>query len=227
MPFDQTPIVEVYAPTWNGGQIFIRWRSLAPGAWTQVYVARKLAWRGIASQASVSSPVDGRVRIDVGVVGDTEKDIDFSSSLPSLPGDRVTLSWLGGTFQGADLSGFRVYGSPAAGQGVDFNHRLADIPAYTSGVYTDGFGLGGFGEGGFGTSSGSYMWTSGALSTGDWTFAVTPYDVHENEGVSTYETVSIFTAPLAPARGPRGSRLRYAYDSTTRRATLYWLPSPG
>ena len=230
MPFDQSTITEVKPPVWDGSTLQIEWTSTAPpGTIFQVYIGRTLAWHGASRWVAITMP-RSRVRIDVGAVEPGEATTDFSAMLPPSPQDRVELDWLGGTFLDPtgrdDVRGFRVYGSPLPGAGVDYSSPLATIQAYPSGVITDGFGLGGFGQGGFGRASSSYRWTSPALAKGDWTFAVSSFDAAGNEAPPLLASASILAPPRPPGAGPDGSRLSYSYDPATRRATLSWNPSP-
>jgi hypothetical protein len=230
MPFDQSSIVEVRPPSWDGSALQLSWTSTAPAGTTfQVYLGRKLAWYGTSRWVALTMP-DSRVRIDVGAVGPGEATVDFSASLPPAIDDRVTLSWLGGSYLdptgGNDVRGFRVFGPRRAGWGVDFTERLAEIPAYPGGVPIDGYGLGGFGQGGFGRAASTYSWTSPALGRGEWTFAVASFDAAGNQGAPSYMTATISAPPRPPAASPDGSRLRCDYDPATRTATLSWNLSP-
>jgi hypothetical protein len=228
MPFDQSTITEVRPPAWDGSTLHIEWSSTSPpGTTFQVYVGRVLAWYGTSRWVAITMP-PSRVRIDVGAVAPGEAARDFSALLPPAPSDRVELDWLGGTFLdptgGDDVQGFRVYGSPLPGAGVDYSSPLAEIQAYPSGVITDGYGLGGFGQGGFGRAASSYRWTSPSLARGRWTFAVAPFDAAGNEAAPSTKSALIQSPPGAPGAGPDGSRLSLSYDPATRRATLAWRP---
>ncbi|MDG3005496.1 hypothetical protein [Paludisphaera mucosa] len=230
MPFDQSSIIEVRPPTWDGSTLQLSWTSTAPAGTTfQVYVGRKLAWYGTSRWVALTMPTS-RVRFDIGAVGSGEATVDFSPSLPHGPSDRVTLSWLGGSFLdptgGDDVQGFRIFGPRKAGWAVDFSTPLVEISAYPGGVPIDGYGITGFGQGGFGRAASFYQWTSPALATGSWTFAVVPYDAAGNQGAPALQTAWIASPPRPPAAKPDGSRLRCDFDPTTRRATLTWNPSP-
>lgn len=230
MPFDQSSIVEVRPPFWDGSTLQLSWTSTAPAGTTfQVYVGRRLAWYGASRWVALTMP-ESRVRIDVGAVGPGEATVDFSASLPASSEDRVTLSWLGGSYLDPtgrdDVRGFRVFGSRRAGWAVDFTEPVAEIPAYPGGSPIDGYGLGGFGQGGFGRSASTYRWTSPALSKGTWTFAVVSFDAAGNEGTPNFLTTEIAAPPRPPKAFPDGSRLRCDYDPATRKATLSWNPSP-
>lgn len=230
MPFDQSTIVDVAPPVWDGSTLQLSWTSTAPpGTTFQVYMARRLAWSGTARWVSLTMP-DSRVRVDVGAVGAGEGDVDFSAALPGATADRVTLSWLGGTYLDPtgrdDVQGFRVFGPPAPGAAVDYTAPLTEIPAYPGGHPIDGFGVGGFGRGGFGRSASSYSWTSQTLSGGGWTFAVASFDAAGNLGEPTTATTTIAAPPRPPTADPGGARLRISYDPATRQATLSWNPSP-
>lgn len=230
MPFDQSTIVDVAPPVWDGSTLQLSWTSTAPAGTTfQVYVARRLAWSGTARWVSLTMP-DSRVRVDVGAVGAGEGDLDFSSSFPGATADRVTLAWLGGSYLDPtgrdDVQGFRVFGPPAPGAAVDYTTPLAEIPAYPGGTPIDGYGIGGFGQGGFGKAGSSYSWTSSALEGGAWTFAVASFDAAGNLGTPTTSTTTIAAPPRPPAAAADGSRLQYLYDPATRQVTLTWNPSP-
>lgn len=230
MPFDQSSIVEVRPPTWDGTTLQLSWTSTAPtGTTFQVYVGRRLAWYGTSRWVALTMP-DSRVRIDVGTVGPGESTVDFSTTLPPAAGDRVTLTWFGGSYLDPtgldDVQGFRIYGSHRAGWEVDMSEPLAEIQAYPGGIPIDGFGIGGFGQGGFGRAASIYRWTSTALGPGTWAFTVVPFDAAGNEGAGTLLATTVVAPPRPPASDPDGSRLRCSYDPETRRATLSWNPSP-
>jgi hypothetical protein len=225
MAFSQATITEVFPPRVWGGQVSISWTSSSPaGTWFQVYLERELAWWGQRTSVRLPLPTE-TVRVDIGTVDAGEEQTDFSASLPSAPLTRAELSWLGGTFLGTDIAGFKVYGSDTAGTGVDFSAALADITAYPAGIYTDGFGLGGFGYGGFGESAGAYDWTSAPLSSGVWSFAVTPYDSAGNLGSAATTSVTIAVPPEVMPAFSDGTRLTYSFASSE--ATLNWNESPG
>jgi hypothetical protein len=238
MAFSQATILAVSPPQFRGSQVYLSWSSSSPGGtWFQVYVNRRLAWSGQRLWAWVSIPA-GLVRIDIGTVGSSEQDTDFSSSLPSAVSRRVQITWQSAPDKVSGLAGFRVYGSDASGGAVDYSTVLADITAYPTGITTDGFGLGGFGSGGFGQSAGNYAWTSGPLAAGTWTFAVVPYDAAGNEGTAQTTTVTIAGPPRAPASfAGTSTRLQYALLGFGQvgfgsggfglpAATLSWNPSP-
>jgi hypothetical protein len=230
MPFDQSTIIEVQPPVWDGSTLQLEWTSTAPpGTIFQVYIGRALAWYGASRWVAITMP-RSRVRIDVGAVEPGEAAVDFSAMLPPAAADRVELDWLGGTYLDPsgrdDVQGFRVYGSPLPGASVDYSSPLATIQAYPSGLFTDGYGLGGFGQGGFGRAASSYRWTSQALSRGAWAFAVASFDAAGIEASPLTTSALILSPPRPPAAGPDGRRLRCDYDPASRRATLSWDPSP-
>ena len=186
MPFDQSTITEVKPPVWDGSALHLEWTSTAPaGTVFQVYVGRALTWHGTGRWVAIPMP-SSRVRIDIGAVGPGEATTDFSAVLPAAPSDRARLSWLGGSYLDPtgndDVAGFRVYGEPAPGGGIDWTSPLAEICAYPGGILTDGYGLGGYGLGGFGRAASSYEWTSPALRSGLWSFAVVSFDAAGNPG---------------------------------------------
>jgi hypothetical protein len=230
MPFDQSTITEVLPPVWDGSALQLEWKSTAPaGSVFQVYVARALTWHGTARWVAIPMP-SSRVRIDIGVVGPGEETTDFSGTLPAAPNDRARLSWLGGSYldpTGKDnVAGFWVYGEPALGDGIDWTHPLAEIRAYPGGILTDGYGQGGYGQGGFGRAASSYDWTSPALRSGTWSFAIVSFDVAGNAGTPVLSSVVIQAPPRPPAAFDDGSRLRSTYNPATRSVTLSWQPSP-
>lgn len=229
--FNQSTITEVKSPVWDGSALLLEWVSTAPdGTVFQVYVDRALAWHGTARWVTLPMP-STRARVDVGAVGPGEETTDFSSSLPAAPALRARLSWLGGSYLDAtgndDVAGFRIFGEPAPGAGVDYAKPIDQIAAYPGGLIADGFGLGGFGQGGLGRSASSYAWTSPALGSGTWTFAVASFDAAGNLGVPSLTSVPISAPPRPPAAYPDGTRLRLSYDPATRKATLTWQHSPG
>ena len=231
MSFSQDTIVEVQPPAWTGSAIHLEWTSTSPaGTVFQVYVDRGLAWHGTSRWVDLPMPTS-RARIDVGTVDPSEATADFSGSLAPAPANRALLSWLGGTYQdpdgGDDILGFRVYGEPTPGGGIDRVSPRTDIVAYPGGLVNDGFGLGGFGQGSFGRAASTYSWTSPALGAGTWSFAIVPYDHAGNEGTPTTASVTISAPPAAPPPDGEGDRLTYSYDATSRQVTLAWLPSPG
>jgi hypothetical protein len=228
--FDQSSITEVRPPVWDGSAVHLEWTSTAPsGTVFQVYVARSLVWHGTSTWVAIPMP-SSQVRIDIGAVGPGEAATDFSALLPAAPNDRARLSWLGGTYLDPtgndDVSGFEVYGEVLPGSGIDFQNTLAEITAYPGGILTDGFGLGGYGQGGFGRSASAYSWTSQALQSGAWSFAVVPVDAAGNQGAPSLTSVTILAPPRPPAAFPDGSRLIYTYNPSARTLTLFWQPSP-
>lgn len=230
MPFDQSVITSVAPPVYRGGAMVLEWTSSTPTATFQVYAGSVLAWAGKGLHAAIPAP-RGRTRIEIGAVADSELHSDFSASLTAPPADHVTLTWLGGTYLdptgNGDVQGFRVYGEPTAGAGIDYGKPLATISLTSGGTPPDGFGLGGFGQGGFGQAAGSYTWTSGSLDSGTWHFAVRAYDSAGNESTAATGAQTIAVPPRPPApQYPGGPRLECTWDAQAREATLSWLPSP-
>jgi hypothetical protein len=124
------------------------------------------------------------------------------------------------------VAGFVVYGEKRPGGGIDYTQTLTQITAYPGGILTDGYGLGGFGQGGFGRAASSYQWTSDALGSGVWSFAVVPSDAAGNQGAGSISSVAITAPPRPPAAYPDGSRLQYTYNSSNHTVTLSWQASP-
>lgn len=225
MAFDQSTITRVYPPTLALGRVRLRWESSAPaGTWFQIYVGRKLTWWGTDRFAAIHPP-DDRARVAIGTVGPGEEVDDFGSSLTTPPADRARLAWTGGPSldPDGDVALFRVHGSPAPGEPVDYSKTLAEIPVGEAGLVFDGWGLGGWGEGGWGAADGNYAWTSGRLRNGSWSFAVLAIDAAGNASPAAAGTVAIQTPPNPPARGPDGRRLVLDYDFALKTVTLTWL----
>jgi hypothetical protein len=226
MSFSQADITGVNPPVQHGTELLLSWTSTAAaGTVFQVYLNQRLVWSGVGLTCSIPLP-DAVSRIDIGTVGPGEDQINFGSALPFAPARSVTLQWLGGTYEAADLVGFHLYGEHTPGGGIDFTTILSTIPAYTAGIITDGFGYGGYGQGGYGAAAGSYSWTSGPLSTGTWNWAVKPFDTAGNEGQAKLTAVALSAPPLPPALFADMTRLHYAYTNTTNQTTLAWNASP-
>jgi hypothetical protein len=225
--FSQIYIAEVYPPVQTGTELLLSWRSTAPaGLWYQIYGEEQLVWFGTSTRAAIPLPLD-MTRIDIGTVSSANRAVSFAGSLPAYPSRRVNLSWIGGTYEGADLVGFHVYGEQIPGAGIDYVDPLASVQAYTAGIITDGFGYGGFGSGGFGAGSASYSWTSDPKSPGAWNWAVRPFDTAGNEGTAGVVEVIVAVPPNPP--GPFAAdrtRLHYTYAQPTKKITLNWNPSP-
>jgi hypothetical protein len=228
MAFSQATITAVNPPQYWGAQVYLSWQTTSPGGtWFQIYLDQALSWFGQSTSVRLPVPPSGVTRVDIGTVLPGEEQTDFSSSLPAAPGRKAELSWLGGTFEAADIAGFRVFGSDSAGGSVDYSAVLADITAYPSGIYTDGWGLGGWGYGGWGEAASTYSWTSDSLTAGTWFYAVTPYDSAGNLGTAATVSIDIVAPPLAPAPFADGLRLTYTFNASLEEATLLWNASPG
>ena len=137
------------------------------------------------------------------------------------------LTWVGGTYEAADLAGFYVYSSLVAGGAVSYASPAETITAYPGGIITDGYGLGTWGGGGWGEAESSYSWTSAALANGVWSFAVIPFDTAGNTGTARTCTVTIAGPPAEPPPFSDGEYLHYTYNATTHVAVLTWNPSAG
>ncbi len=210
--FSQATITEVFPPTLSGTALRIAWTSSSPdGTWFQVYLDNHLQWFGAATQAEIPYPTEF-VHITVGSVGPGQEAVDFSSAMQTILGDRVHLEWEGGTFEAIDIAGFHVYGSPAAGDDVNYTNILATIPAYPAGIILDGYGLGQYGDGGWGEAASYFNWTSGHLTSGIWTFGVKAFDQVGNES-TTVEVSELIEVPPAtmPFFPSTTSCLRYTY----------------
>jgi hypothetical protein len=226
MPFDQSAILSVNPPTYQGGMAFISWVSSAPaGTFYQVYESLTLVYAGTRTYCWVPIP-SGPVRFDIGTVLPSEQFTSFASTLPVTSDPFAQLNWEGGSFESESIAGFYVYGSSEAGGAVEFATPLATITAYPQGQINDGWGLGGFGDGGFGESASYYSWVSDALTYGLWSFAVSPFDTAGNIGTPSTTSVFIYVPPLEPAANASGQRLTYTFNASTEEATLNWLASP-
>ncbi len=242
--FHQDSIISIAPPQPFGSNLHLSWTAETLGGWGtggwgegpwgiggaaffQVYAGQNLVWHGTATFCIIPLPTE-IVRIDIGTVGRGEELLSFASSLPGgAPAKRrVSLSWLGGTFEGLDIAGFHVYGEVLPGDGIDYDTILATITAYPAGKVVDGWGLGGWGYGGWGMSPGSYSWTSAPLDrSGDWSFGIKPFDVPGNEGDAVEVTQTITVPPLEPALFSDRTRLHYTMAAGPR-AVLTWNASP-
>ncbi len=213
----------------DAADLHVTWTAAPPvGMVYQLYANRVLMWTGPGLVATIPTP-EHLSTINVGWVPVALEHVEFGAAVPGPlgTGDRATLAWTGGSYEGSDLAGFNVYGSTAPGGPVSYAAPLATVSASPGGVPQDGFGLGGFGLGGFGLSAGAFGWISGRLTSGTWSFGIKPFDTSGNEGAATETSVVILAAPLPPAPNPRANRLTYTYDPTGHTATLNWLSSPG
>lgn len=205
------------------GELLLTWSGTGP---FQVYVDRRLSYQGYASRCRLPLP-PSPVRIDVGSIaaGDLGTDFSASLSLPPGGGNLATLTWLGGTYLGADIRGFHVYSGAAPGGTISYTTPVATVPAYI-GQILDGFGMGGFGQGGFGRSASSYSWTSGPLAAGTWNLGIKSFDAAGNEGSPQTTTATTAGPPRAPAPFSDNTRLHKSYNGTSHVATLTWQASP-
>ena len=240
MGFSEATITGVNPPIYSGFQVYLSWTTTSPaGTWFQIYLNQVLSWWGQTTNARLVAPTIGVIRIDIGTVDPGEEQTSFAADLPAAPARRAELSWLGGTFESANIAGFQVwqsaastgYGDGGYGDGpfggVELLELLATITAYPGGIATDGFGYGGFGYGGFGTAAGTYTWISDSLVNGTYYYAVVPFDSIGNLGTPAVTSVTIEGPPQPPALYPDGTRLKYTYNPLTDEVTLLWNASPG
>jgi hypothetical protein len=224
MPFSEAGIT-LNAPIARGAELFISWTSTLPaGTIYQCYIDQVLVYANTNLSTVIPLPGD-TIHIDVGSVGPTEKNTNFSDLLPSPPPPKAELEWFGGTFMDVNLAGFFVFSSDIPGGAVDFTAPVANIPAYT-GTPTDGWGLGPYNEGGWGQSAASYSYESPTLASGIWTFSVSGYDMAGNIGTGMTASVTINSPPVEPAPFPDNTRLKYTLNAATEVATLTWNASP-
>lgn len=208
--------------------LHVAWDSSSPsGTDFQLYINGRLFWEGTARKADVAyaARAGERLRIDVGAVGANYVGTDFSGTF-AQSGDRAWITWYGGRYLDASLTGFHIYSSVGPGLAVDMANRVATIPAAPGGVWLDGSGRGGSGRGGSGHSAIGYSWTSGVLVTGTWQFAVVAYDSAGNEATTPpVETVAIVAPPPSPIPRSDGRRLWIvSYDVPSHTYTLGWNP---
>jgi hypothetical protein len=237
MAFSQSGILDVRVIA-DGPDLFVAWTSnVPPGTIFQVYVDRRLAWYGASSRCHVPIPsgdLGRNIWVEIGTVDVGEPTLDYSSSLvaPGNRSERAVLSWWGGTYLDPtgqdDIQGFRIYQNPSPRTPVDLSTSVDSVVAYPGGWINDGFGKGGFGRGGFGRAATLYNWQSGPLASGDWQFAVLPFDKAGNVwGSGSTATVTINAAPLPPAMNDGQARLASTYAGPSNpQLTLNWLPSP-
>jgi hypothetical protein len=230
MPFDQSTITQVNISR-DGTDLLVTWASISPPlTFFQLYVNRHLSWSGQALSCHTPYPSSsgGPIDIEVGTVLPGEVNTDFSSLLPPPQGsgEIVSLSWIGGSYEGADLAGFYIYRSSVSGGPVSYTAAIATVPAYI-GVATDGFGMGGFGGGGFGAAPASYAWNSDRQSPGIWTFAVCPFDTAGNVRTpGQTRTVVVTGPPRSPAPFSDGLRVHKTYSFAAKAVTLAWNAPP-
>ena len=213
----------------NGIHLIVDWVSTRPaGQIWQIYRDKNLAWTGTARIVRLPYPRT-RTRIDVVGVDSGEGNVNYAASIPDtgIPADRATLTWRGGSYLSATLSGFRIYSSAVAGGAVDYSKFKHFVPLTVGRVALDGYGLGGYGQGGYGQSAASYSWRSGPLASGVWMFAVVPVDSAGNQTASpTTTSVTILAAPKPPKPNAAGLRLTYTFNAGTHVPTLAWLAAP-
>lgn len=212
----------------DGPNLLVSWSSSSPaGTWFQVYLNRRRVWSGTSTFCTIPSP-RGRSWVDIGTVDTGDELIDFADFLPAPPGtgNRVELTWRGGTYLGSTLIGFNVYMGGSAGAAVDYTTLAEFIPAGVPNAATDGFGHGGFGQGSFGSSPASYGWTTPILGAGVWNFGIKSVDAAGNEGTAATVAKTVSTPPRQPAASSTGVRLSYTYNATTHVAALTWTASP-
>ncbi len=214
-------------------ELTIHWSSTAAAdRCFQVYVDRVLKWQGYSHYCILphsSSSIPRNTCVEVGTVEHSEAYSDFSQQLIGSygTGDRIQLSWYGGSYldlsSSDSVTGYSILGSRSE-DGLGRAAVLADVAAYPGSWKTDGYGMGGYGDGGFGRSSTFYSWTSGRLSAGRWYFAVVPHNLAGNVGtVGSSASFSIQTPPLPLSVDSLG----VVYSGlATRTAQLHWNPRP-
>lgn len=227
MPFDSSAISDVSYKV-VGASLRISWVSTAGAlAIHQIYVNGRLQWHERGLQAAIPIPSTNS-RIEIGAVGTGEGLTDFSAGFPPAPKSRAVLTWQGGTFEGADIQGFRIYGEATPGGGLDYDAPLADIQAYVEGAVSDGYGVGGYGLGGYGSSPASFSWESQPYHpSGSYTFAVVPFDSTGNEGDPLTTVVALTSPPLEVPLYSDGLRLHRVYNQPAKTVAISWQASLG
>lgn len=215
------------------GEIWVWWHTDAPeGTTFQVYLNGALAWSGQSGEVVLPMPPGVPSLVQIGTVLDGEAATDFSADLPDPggTGNRVKLTWEGGTYLAADddVIRFDIFRSLAAGGAVDLTEPVGTVPAYPGGIVEDGWGVGPWGAGSWGRDAAVYTWISPPLPTGG-TWAWRIYSVDSAGNLTNYSAASLALTvpPAAPARDASGKRLTVSYDPMTGQATLAWLASPG
>lgn len=214
MSFDTSSILDLYVRP-SDAELRVSWVSTAPpGTFFQLYQDGKRVFCGTEREIYLPHP-PGNPRYVVGTCLSSEVALDLSAELPGVPGggNRVSLSWIGGTFLGLDIAGFNVRMGSVPGGPVQPT-PVARITAYVQGLTTDGFGMGGFGIGSFGLASASYSWTSDPVVSGTWNVSVTPFNEAGNEGTPTTSSVVVSGPPAPPARDTNGNRPTYTLTTT-------------
>jgi hypothetical protein len=225
--FSQSGITYVNPPELIGSQYYFSWETTNPaGTWWQIYLNQQLSWAGQVTSTLLPAPPI-LTRIDIGWVLPGEEWTSYASSLPTAPESQALVSWVGGSFESANIAGFWVYAAKAPGGAIDYAAPVATITAYPAGMITDGYGLGNYGDGGFGMVGGVYSWTSGTLTSGVWDFAVVPFDTAGNAGTGSTTSVTIGMPPAEVPPFPDLTRLHYTYAAPPYEVTLDWLPTTG
>lgn len=229
MSFSSADIVDV-SITSHDADLRVTWTSTAAaGSVYQVYLNRRLAWHGAALACVLPNP-GGVVRVDVGTVATTEASTDLSSTIPDPAGggNRLRVTWVGGSFLG-DVRWYRVYTGTVPGGAVSYTTPVATLAAYGAGIVQDGYGVGPYGGGTYGHPAVSYAWESGPLAPGTWHVGIVPVDSAGNAGTATETTATVSGPPGAPARNAAGERLTATVGSAggSPNVTLTWLAASG
>jgi hypothetical protein len=230
MPLSQATITAGPTSIRDGADLLVAWASSAAAGTTfQVYIDRRLRWYGTKLSCRVQIPPDGAAHeVAVATCLPTEARADLSSSLPAPvggTGNRAQINWSGGTYLGSRIVEFAIFRGATAGAAPNLSGApLAIVAAYPQDVILDGFGLGPYGGGGFGRAASTYTYTSPALGSGTWQFAVVPLDDAGNPGTATTLAAVIVAPPKPPISRADGSRISITYSAATAKATLAWTP---
>ncbi len=226
MAFSQATITEGPVLRVDNAELSASWSSSSPaGTVFQLYRDRVLVYGGPRREVVLPLP-SGPAYYQVGTVGPAEAAVDYSGSLPAIPGDprKITRDWYGGRYLGAVVE-YRVYLSPSPGLPADMGRPVAVVNAEKAGIRMDGYGAGGYGAGGYGSGAVHYSWTSGPLRSGAWEVKITAVDSAGNESSPLTSSHTLAVPPPPPAADSLGRRLTYTYNPGTGRPTLNWLAS--
>lgn len=204
MAFDETTVASVNPEVVRGGQVWVSWVPTTSGLTWQIYFGQQFMWSGVATGVWLPVP-PADVRVHIGSVLPSEENTDFGSTL-AAPARRASLTWTAGTATAPDLDHFAVFGEKTPGGGVDLTKPLATIAAF---------------PGGDPIASGSYSWTSDALTNGTWHYTVVAYDTAGNAGTAANASVTIAVPPGPPS----GLKATLNPNGTTPTVTLAWTAS--
>jgi hypothetical protein len=209
------------------GFVEVVFTSSAVGMQHQVYVDGRLAGATLSTadrSVIVAAPQTAASAIEVAAVDPGDRLTDFSASLAGFSaaqGTCVELVWAGGSYLGADLDHFYVYGGPAGA--IDYSRPLNAEPIGKPGSVPsfEGLGCGGFGRGGWGRSAMTFTFITQKYFNGTYSFEIRSVDAAGNAASGPQVTVQVQGLP----RPPRDLSIA-SYNSGSRAASLAWAGSP-